>query len=341
MQQGIPFTLTLNTPAILGENTPIRTMADGRLYISAPVLKSRMRYHLQELINDKQVDGVLERELFGELDLQSSRFVASKFQVSNLISQDAVQPLSASSVLINSQDPSERELQTNEIIPAGAIFSGEIVSDILPESREGTALRLALLAINSIGIRQHLGYGKCSIRLSDNSIETEQLYRLDEPLSIATFNSEEVQVKFQNIDLEIIKYFGKYPEKLRDLPPRKFEELIATLFRNEGFDVELTPITRDGGYDIFAIKNNTIIGTETYLVECKRYSERRSVGIEIVRSLMGVVQINNATKGIISTTTHFSRDAKELAEQYSSRIMLQDYDFLKDWLMRIGVSAAI
>jgi hypothetical protein len=34
---------------------------------------------------------------------------------------------------------------------------------------------------------------------------------------------------------------AKHPEKMQDLTPRKFEELVAALFRAKGYDVELTP----------------------------------------------------------------------------------------------------
>src|SRR5262249_26534719 len=45
------------------------------------------------------------------------------------------------------------------------------------------------------------------------------------------------------------------PAYLDQLTPRRFEELIASLFRNHGFKVELTARTRDGGYDIVAVSS--------------------------------------------------------------------------------------
>jgi len=74
-----------------------------------------------------------------------------------------------------------------------------------------------------------------------------------------------------NIDDEIKKYFNKHPEKLYDLNPRKFEELIASILKDLGFDVELTKVTRDGGRDIIASIRTKVSTFLTY-VECKRYS---------------------------------------------------------------------
>jgi restriction system protein len=133
----------------------------------------------------------------------------------------------------------------------------------------------------------------------------------------------------------MINYFAKNPEKMKEMNPRKFEELVAAIFRNQGFGVALTPQTRDGGYDILAVKHDKFTGNEHYLIECKRYAEHNRIGVGVVRSLMGVLQMNNATKGIIATTSFFTRDAEKLALNHSSRLMLHDYDAIKGWLAEI------
>ena len=70
---------------------------------------------------------------------------------------------------------------------------------------------------------------------------------------------------FTDTQAEVIKYFSKHPEMLFSLPPRKFEELIASIFENNGFDVELTPETRDGGIDIIAVRNDQLTGQTQHL----------------------------------------------------------------------------
>ena len=51
---------------------------------------------------------------------------------------------------------------------------------------------------------------------------------------------------------EMIKMLAMHPKDLHQLKPRKFEELIAELLRDMGYDVCLTPETHDHGRDIFA-----------------------------------------------------------------------------------------
>lgn len=97
-------------------------------------------------------------------------------------------------------------------------------------------------------------------------------------------------ILFSSIELEVLAYFGRYPELLYSLPPRKFEEIVAAVFRNNGFTVELTPETRDGGIDIVAVQKNSFGGSTLHLIECKRYLPENKVGIGIVQRMLGVVE---------------------------------------------------
>ena len=112
----------------------------------------------------------------------------------------------------------------------------------------------------------------------------------------------------------LIEHLLKHPTYLRSMESRTFEELIAELFYGFGFDVELTLSTRDGGYDIIAIGNHQIAASK-YLIECKRYAEARKVGIQPVRSLYGVVKDEGVTKGILVTTSSFTRPAEDFFER--------------------------
>lgn len=73
--------------------------------------------------------------------------------------------------------------------------------------------------------------------------------------------------------------------KLHKLTPRQFEELIAYLFKNHGFDVELTARTRDGGYDII-LADHSSLSAGPILVECKQFAPGRPVGVGVVRALI-------------------------------------------------------
>jgi restriction system protein len=139
-------------------------------------------------------------------------------------------------------------------------------------------------------------------------------------------------ILFSSVEREILAYFGRHPELMFSLPPRKFEELVASIFRQNGFEVELTPESRDGGIDIIAVRNDKLAGQELHLIECKRYLPNNTVGIGIVQRLLGVVEQHRATKGIVVTTSSFSKDARVVAESTRHRLELSEYKNVSAWL---------
>lgn len=132
---------------------------------------------------------------------------------------------------------------------------------------------------------------------------------------------------------EIKKYFARHPDKLYDLTSRKFEELIANILKDLGFDVELTKATRDGGSDIYAYIRNEI-GTFLTFVECKKWAPTHHVGIEVVQRLFGVQQSKKANKSMIVTTSFFTKPAIDECKMYDNLMSLNDYNNLKVWLER-------
>lgn len=135
--------------------------------------------------------------------------------------------------------------------------------------------------------------------------------------------------KFQ----DLIAWFAKHPEKMREADPRKFEELVANLFEREGFDVELTPVSRDGGRDIL-VSAETEVGNLLHLVECKRYAETNPIDVTLLRSLYGVVEAERATSGILVATTRFTSGAIEFVNRVPHRLATKDYDDLVRWIRK-------
>ncbi len=134
----------------------------------------------------------------------------------------------------------------------------------------------------------------------------------------------------------IIKVMAKEPHQLYTLSPRRFEELVANLLEREGMEVHVTPTTRDGGRDILAW-SSTAVGRFLYLVECKRHSLDRPIGVGLVRQLYGVVEAERASGGIIVTTSRFTEAAWGFGGRCGTRMMLTDYQVLIDWLRRSDV----
>lgn len=143
----------------------------------------------------------------------------------------------------------------------------------------------------------------------------------------------EVPALITDINEEVKRYLASHPEALHALTPRKFEELIASILKDFGFDVELTQASRDGGRDIIAHLRNAVTSYLTY-VECKKYAAGNKVGVGIIREVTGVHHLRKANKSLIVTTSSFTRDAVEESKLIEHALDLKDYDGIKSWLER-------
>jgi restriction endonuclease Mrr len=116
-----------------------------------------------------------------------------------------------------------------------------------------------------------------------------------------------------------------------------FEKFVAYLFEQLGWEVELTARTRDGGRDVIAVRKSEI-GLRM-LIECKRYDPSRKIGVELVRSLLGVTVDERATKGILATTSTFTNDARGFLDRHIWQLEGRDYAGILDWVNRVRSKA--
>lgn len=114
----------------------------------------------------------------------------------------------------------------------------------------------------------------------------------------------------------------------------EFEEFIMNLLKKMGFSVEQTSLSGDGGVDIVAYNHNPIIKGK-YLIQCKNWKSK--VGQPEVRDLYGVVIAEGANKGILITTSYFTKQAQYFAE--NKNIELLGYDVLNDLVKEYCIDA--
>ncbi len=122
------------------------------------------------------------------------------------------------------------------------------------------------------------------------------------------------------------------PLSAYNLEPREFEELVAEVYMRNGFDTEITQKTRDGGRDVVATCKMGGVIYKTFF-ECKKYAPQRPVGVATVRELYAVLERDRIDKGVIVTTSYFTRDAIKEAEMFNGRIHLVDF---KELLQQMG-----
>jgi len=109
---------------------------------------------------------------------------------------------------------------------------------------------------------------------------------------------------------EIINILKEDPTIAFQIPPDKWEEIVAGAYKKSGFDeVILTPRSGDFGRDVIAIKKG--IGQIRVIDQVKAYKPDHLVKANDVRALMGVLHADGASKGFLSTTSDFAPKIKE------------------------------
>lgn len=159
--------------------------------------------------------------------------------------------------------------------------------------------------------------------------------RVDAPL-LPPRPGDELDVRVRAFSQDLIRELAAHPELMRELRPRQFEELMAELYTRQGFEVELTPETRDGGIDLYVVRHEAF-GPVVTLVDVKRYKETHRVGVGVVRQLYGVVEAKGANAGVVATTSFFSRDAQRFTENVALRMRLQNFLDVRDMLRAVAI----
>ncbi len=119
-----------------------------------------------------------------------------------------------------------------------------------------------------------------------------------------------------------------------NVTPREFEEIVEQVLRDEGFDTQLTQPTRDGGRDIIATKAGINGKPVVFYIECKRYSRQNKVSVDLVRALYGVQTADKVNKACLVTSSYFTHDAVNFANEQNVMIDLVDGDALHNMIVR-------
>jgi hypothetical protein len=127
-----------------------------------------------------------------------------------------------------------------------------------------------------------------------------------------------------------IEQLRKDVDYLDDLSGYEFEEVVAELLTSLGWDISLTPPSRDGGIDMLGISRDPAGFESTWAVECKRYRADRPVGVAVLRALHGVKEALRLPRAVLVTTSGITREAAAFAQL--TDIQIADRDVLAQWI---------
>ena len=149
-----------------------------------------------------------------------------------------------------------------------------------------------------------------------------------------TFSQDDLRSgRVQLGDPALIRYLDATPDALKSFTSRQFEQFVGDLLSRSGYEVKLGRKGRDGGVDAMAWRDGEL-GPELTVVQCKRYTEEK-VGEPIVKQLYADVQLRNATRGLLVTTSFFSSDALKLIEANKYRLVGRNFDDVVAWMKKV------
>ncbi len=134
----------------------------------------------------------------------------------------------------------------------------------------------------------------------------------------------------EQVSANLIEFFARHPEEMKLMPHRRFEELIAELWKRFGYEVELVQQTHDDGVDVVAIKHSEI--QTRFLIQCKRLAPEKKVSVAPVRELLAVKHDLGGSKAVLATTVYFTRDALMFIERHRWDLEGKDYDGVVAWI---------
>lgn len=127
-------------------------------------------------------------------------------------------------------------------------------------------------------------------------------------------------------------------ERIAQSPPEFFEELVLNLVHALGYgasDDDLERVGRAGDGGIDGVISLDKLGFERVCIQAKRW--QGTVGRPEVQGFYGALASRRARKGVFITTSNFTREAREFANQVADCIVLIDGSRLTSLMIDHGV----
>ena len=145
--------------------------------------------------------------------------------------------------------------------------------------------------------------------------------RKEEPPFI---NSTPVQTIIKDMSRQLAKRIALHPKEFMDIEWRDLERLIATVFSDFGYNVELTPASKDGGKDVIVWYRG-----ESYIIEIKHWNGKK-VGDRYISDFLNVIIKENRKSGLYLSSSGYTVNAFEILSKiertkfrYGDRLSMQ------------------
>lgn len=180
-----------------------------------------------------------------------------------------------------------------------------------------------------------------------------EFYSPSAPLTDVQFTSKPVLAEEGNIDPEgsieagfaLIRSQVEVDllSKVKSVSPESFEELVVKLILGMGYGGSQQDAGRaigrtgDGGID--GVIQEDRLGLDRIYLQAKRWEG--VIGRPIVQAFVGALHGKHAVRGVLITTSSFTRDAMEYATAISDRVILVDGAKLVDLMFEFNIGVRI
>jgi restriction system protein len=154
-----------------------------------------------------------------------------------------------------------------------------------------------------------------------NEIELKNLFESE--------GLEAIHGKF--FDQRYIDFLHRNFDQVDEMNWRKFEHLTAEYLSKSGLEVSLGPGRNDDGVDIRAWLPEKNGPGAHIIVQCKR--QRAAVGKVVIKALYADIVHEQATSGLLVTTSRISPGAANTKTARGYKIEVADRETLRRWLL--------
>jgi len=137
-----------------------------------------------------------------------------------------------------------------------------------------------------------------------------------------------IEADTADVSGDIYAYFASNPDDFFRLPPRRFEELISSIFAARGWKTSVGPGSGDEGVDV-RVWQESPLGDNLTLVQAKRYAKHRPITVDAVAALEAHSKREQAN-GLFITTSRYLPGARNWAGR-EGVLALADTSDLQEW----------
>lgn len=132
---------------------------------------------------------------------------------------------------------------------------------------------------------------------------------------LRNFDLTDLSIPLEEVSRHLI---ARYSDRFK-IHPRRYEEVVVSVFRNMGYRARITSYSNDDGVDAVIMdgERGDLIG-----VQAKRYSGK--IEAHQIREFAGALILQGITQGIFVTTSSYTKGAYRTSENFARRLVAID-----------------